>query len=143
VGTNGEGGSDETDEASGIPIPELDEFDAETEDVADDEAGTGSPTKMEAWRKRSATGAILTGIALGFQQVFEPERNDPAIIQETSGEPPKDLPVEAEIEQLRPRQSVVSIRPWLLPDDKNGASRAEKPKNGDGAESDPDADQTP
>lgn len=76
---------------------------------------TALPAKMEAWRKRSATGAILTGFALGLQEVFEPKRDEPAIIMETSGEPPKDLPVEADFEYLRPRQSVVNVRPWLLP----------------------------
>jgi hypothetical protein len=33
---------------------------------------------------------------------------------ETSGDPPRDLPVEADFEYGRPRQSVVQIRPWLL-----------------------------
>ncbi len=70
--------------------------------------------KMESWRKRSATGAVLTGLALGFQQVFEKEREEPAIIMTTSGDPPRDLPVEAEVEHGRPRRSVVNIRPWLL-----------------------------
>ena len=32
----------------------------------------------------------------------------------TSGDPPRDLPVEAEVEHGRPRRSVVNIRPWLL-----------------------------
>jgi len=70
---------------------------------------------VEAWRRRSATGAILTGFALGLQQVFEPKRDEPAVIMETSGEPPKDLPVEADFEYGRPKQSIVNVRPWLLP----------------------------
>ncbi|HEX4862878.1 MAG TPA: hypothetical protein VFV02_02325 [Acidimicrobiales bacterium] len=76
---------------------------------------TALPSKVEAWRRRSATGAILTGFAFGLQQVFEPKQDDPAVIMETSGEPPKDLPVEADLEYGRPRHSVVNIRPWLLP----------------------------
>ena len=89
----------------------------EDPDAEDGETHTALPPKIEAWRKRSATGAILTGFALGLQQAFEPKRDDPAIIMETSGEPPKDLPVEADIEYGRPRHSVVNIRPWLLPAD--------------------------
>jgi hypothetical protein len=77
-------------------------------------AHSALPPKVESWRQRSATGAILTGIALGLQQVFEKEREQPGIVMETSGEPPTDLPVEAEVEQGRPRKSVVNIRPWLL-----------------------------
>lgn len=75
---------------------------------------TALPPKVEAWRRRSATGAILTGFALGLQQVFEPRRDEPGVVIETSGVPPGDLPVEADLEYGRPRQSVVNIRPWLL-----------------------------
>jgi hypothetical protein len=80
---------------------------------------TALPPKVEAWRRRSATGAILTGFALGLQQALGKEQEQPAIVMQTSGEPPTDLPVEAEVEQGRPRQSVVNIRPWLLPDRPN------------------------
>jgi hypothetical protein len=82
--------------------------------TAEDDAHTALPPKVEAWRKRSAAGAILTGFALGLQQVFDKEREQPAIIMQTSGDPPTDLPVEATVEQGRPRQSVVNVRPWLL-----------------------------
>ncbi len=82
---------------------------------------------MESWRKRSATGAVLTGIAFGFQQVFEKEREEPAIIMTTSGDPPRDLPVEAEVEHGRPRRSVVNIRPWLLDRAPPGAARKTGP----------------
>ena len=84
-------------------------------DVDEDEAQrTALPAKMEAWRRRSATGAILTGFALGLKEVFEPKREEPAIVQEVPGEPPGDLPVEAQLDQTRPDESVVTIRPWLL-----------------------------
>ena len=89
------------------------EFPEETED--DGEAHTALPNKVEAWRRRSATGAILTGFALGLQQVFEPKRDEPGVIMETSGDPPRDLPVEADFEYGRPKQSIVNVRPWLLP----------------------------
>jgi hypothetical protein len=93
---------------------------------------------MESWRKRSATGAVLTGLALGFQHVFEKEREEPAIIMTTSGDPPRDLPVEAEVEHGRPRRSVVNIRPWLLdqgrsrPGTEQAAGRATDRTDGDG-----------
>ena len=113
------------------PIGEADE-DAEFEDSTterDDRVGSPSPPpgKMESWRKRSATGAVLTGLALGFQQVFEKEREEPAIIMTTSGDPPRDLPVEAEVEHGRPRRSVVNIRPWLLDRGASGPARTRLP----------------
>lgn len=76
---------------------------------------TALPGRVEAWRRRSATGAILTGFALGLQEVFEAKKDEPAVVMETSGDPPTDLPVEADFEYGRPRQSVVNVRPWLLP----------------------------
>jgi hypothetical protein len=97
----------------------VDEENQEPEDLDDDEdlssgAGTALPPKLEAWRRRSAAGAILTGFALGLQEALENKKDEPAIVMQTSGDPPKDLPVEAEFEYGRPRQSVVQIRPWLL-----------------------------
>jgi hypothetical protein len=81
----------------------------------DEEAAAVAPGRAEAWRRRTAAGAIFTGFALGLREVLEPDRNEPSIMLETSGVPPKDLPVEADIDQVPPRQSVVKIRPWLLP----------------------------
>lgn len=87
-------------------------------DVAEEEVPhTGLPPKVEAWRRRSATGAILTGFALGLQEALETKREEPSIVVQTSGDPPQDLPVEADFEYGRPRQSVVNIRPWLLPEE--------------------------
>lgn len=80
----------------------------------DGEAGTALPRRVEAWRRRSAAGAILTGFALGLQEALETHRDEPSIVVQTSGDPPDDLPVEAEFEYGRPRQSVVNIRPWML-----------------------------
>jgi hypothetical protein len=81
---------------------------------AEEQYTSALPPKVEAWRKRSATGAVLTGLALGFQEALQKEREEPAIIMQTSGDPPKDLPVEADFEFRRPRHSVVNIRPWLV-----------------------------
>jgi len=113
-------------EAGGsLPDPGADddlatELDLEQEPAQDQEYRTALPPKIESWRKRSATGAILTGFALGLQEALETKRQDPAIVVQTSGDPPRDLPIEADFEYGRPRQTVVNIRPWLL-DDASGA----------------------
>jgi hypothetical protein len=88
-----------------------------TEELLENEAPrrTGLPDSVERWRQRSATGAVLTAFAFGLQQALETEKKEPAIIMVTSGEPPTDLPVEAQLEQLGPRQSSVRVRTWLLP----------------------------
>lgn len=106
---------------------------AEPEPEDFEEPQTALPTRVESWRKRSATGAILTGFAFGLQQVFEPERKEPAIMMETSGAPPTDLPVEAELEMATTRRSVVKIRPWLLdeePESDPAASPGPDPQTG-------------
>ncbi len=92
---------------------------------------TGLPDRLEAWRRRSATGAVLTAFALGLQEALEPERKEASITMQTSGDPPRDLPVEAQLEQLGPRQSTISVRPWLL----GGA----EPSDADTPERDPAA----
>ncbi len=88
-----------------------------TEELLENEAPrrTGLPDSVERWRQRSATGAVLTAFAFGLQQALETEKKEPAIIMVTSGEPPTDLPVEAQLEQLGPRQSSVKVRTWVLP----------------------------
>jgi hypothetical protein len=138
---------EEEDEGEGEPLETVDEFGRRhvrraapegTDQILENEAPrhTGLPDSIERWRQRSATGAVLTAFAFGLQSVFEPERKEPAIIMQTSGEPPMDLPVEAQLEQLGPRQSTVTVRPWLIGD----AGRAERQQPGE-ADGDPEADE--
>jgi hypothetical protein len=75
---------------------------------------TALPPQVESWRRRSVTGAILTGFAFGLREVLEPERQEAAIVVQVSGEPVDDLPVEAHLDDRRPSESVVTVRPWLL-----------------------------
>jgi len=76
----------------------------------------GLPPRVESWRRRSALGAILTGFALGLKEALEPKRDEPSIVAQVSGEPVDDLPVAAHLDDMRPRDSIVTIRPWLLAD---------------------------
>lgn len=118
---------DEAPERDGQPehagqFDQPDDDDGQSLDAAG--GNTALPPKLEAWRRRSAAGAILTGFALGLQEALETRKDEPSIVMETSGEPPKDLPVEADFEYGRPRQSTVQIRPWLLPDAGSGTANA-------------------
>jgi hypothetical protein len=118
------------------------EDDGVWEDPADDGSHTALPPKVEAWRKRTATGAVLTGFAFGLQQVFEPKQDEPAVILQTSGEPPKDLPVDADLEYGRPRHSVVNIRPWLLPGQEQAGGQGEPQSGETGANETPAGERT-
>lgn len=89
---------------------------AEVEVTVDNpgELHTALPPRMESWRRRSAAGAILTGIGLGLREALEPKRDEPSILVVASGDLPSDLAVEAELAGFHPSVHVVRIRPWLL-----------------------------
>ena len=72
-------------------------------------------TAFESWRRRSATGAVLTGIALGLRHALDPQHEPPAIVQEVPGGPPgDDEPFSVLLDGDHPEESVVVIRPWLF-----------------------------
>jgi hypothetical protein len=93
------------------------ELHVEPVDEGDDRPGgihTALPPRVESWRRRSVTGAVLTGFAFGLREVLEPEREETAIIVQVSGDPVGDLPVEARLNDQQPAESVVTVRRWLL-----------------------------
>jgi hypothetical protein len=72
-------------------------------------------------KARTATGALLTGIALGLRDVFDPEKKkDPVAIEQVAPTEP-DGPKEWEI-HLRPspRDSQAVYRPWVRDEDEGG-----------------------
>jgi hypothetical protein len=97
-------------------------------DFADPTTPAPRPAPRPGWKRRTASGALLSGLALGFQQVFEEKRDEPSIMMETSGTPPEDLAVEGTLDGLSPRRSVVKIRPWLL--DRSTGAPAGAPAGG-------------
>jgi hypothetical protein len=81
----------------------------------DPELRTALPPALEDWRRRSATGAILTGIAFGLRQALELPKEDPAIVVEAPGEPPgPPQPMELHMDPDRPEETWVIVRPWLI-----------------------------
>jgi hypothetical protein len=46
--------------------------------------------RLDGWRRRSAIGALATGIALGLKEIFQPTNIEPVITAEAPGEPPDD-----------------------------------------------------
>lgn len=77
--------------------------------------------KVPPKKARTATGALLTGIALGLRDVFDPEkkRDAVAIEQEAPAEP--EGPQEYEIRlRASPRDSQAIYRPWVKEDGDEG-----------------------
>lgn len=76
------------------------------------------PRRVETWRSRSATGAIATALAMGLQQVFEPERRRPAAVAEAPSDPYDDTdPVTVEYVPDDAEATKVRVKPWLLAKD--------------------------
>jgi hypothetical protein len=72
------------------------------------------PAPLEAWRRRSIAGMLMTGIALGLREALEPKREQAAIVADAPGDPPGSQAVEVNVDADRPAESVLVLRPWLL-----------------------------
>ena len=69
------------------------------------------PLPFQRWIKRSASGAVLTGIALGLQQVYQPRRELPAFVMEAPGEPEDpNAPISLHFDPDDPTKTVAVIR---------------------------------
>jgi hypothetical protein len=90
-------------------------------DGPDDPAGPGDtdgepaaardPLRFNSWMKRSATGAVMTGIAVGLQQALELPRQEPAFVIEASGEPEDpNRPIDLRFDPDSPANTVAIIR---------------------------------
>jgi hypothetical protein len=81
---------------------------------------TAAPDPLEgvhAWRRRTAAGAILTGVALGLRQALEPPAEERQVVVDASGDPPgPPQPVELHFDPAGPAHSWVVLRPWLVED---------------------------
>ncbi len=79
-------------------------------DVGDEEVGR-DPRRFNDWRKRSATGAVMTGIALGLQEALELPRQRPALVIEAPGEPDDpDHPIDLRFDPDSPEGTVAIVR---------------------------------
>ena len=86
---SGAGAEGERAEADGSGAAVDGDDDVYATDGSDiDEVPEGSdPLRFNHWMKRSATGAVITGIAIGLQQALETPRQQPAFVIEASDVP--------------------------------------------------------
>ena len=69
------------------------------------------PLRFNHWMKRSATGAVLTGIAIGLQQALETPKKQPAFVIVASDEPDgSDGPIDLRFDPDSPEGTVAIIR---------------------------------
>jgi hypothetical protein len=78
-------------------------------DVAPD-AGK-DPLRFNNWMKRSAAGAVMTGIAVGLQEALEPRRKEVPFVIEADGQPDDpDAPILLKFDPDSPADTVAIIR---------------------------------
>lgn len=71
--------------------PEPDDLFIESDDYEvrfDDEPRV--PRRLDEWRKRTATGALASAVALGLQQVFDPEKKTTIPMEQVVPDEPID-----------------------------------------------------
>jgi len=84
---------------------------AEAADGSAEPVDGKDPLRFNSWMKRSATGAVMTGIAVGLQQALELPRQEPAFVIEASGEPDDpNRAIDLHIDPDNPAGSVAIVR---------------------------------
>ena len=107
------GRGDGQPEAPDEPSEPLEEFYGR-DDLFGFKPATAPLPRPPAKKARTATGALLTGIALGLRDIFDPEkkRDTIAIEQEAPGEPEGPQRYEIRLNGS-PRDGQAIYRPWV------------------------------
>ena len=92
-------------------------------DQAPEEAGAGlgattgemgegkDPLRFSNWMKRSATGAVMTGIAVGLKEALQPQRKEVPFVIESRDDPDDpDKPIDLHFDPDSPEATVAIIR---------------------------------
>ncbi len=84
------------------PEPEVDPGD-------DERLGPPLPSRVTQWSRRTALGAVMSGMALGLQEVFEPKEQAPIVVEVDDDGMPHHLPVELFLNPDDPRGSLALV----------------------------------
>jgi len=80
-------------------------------DATGEDASGRDPLRFNRWMRSSASGGILTGIALGLQHALEERREQPAFVMEAPGEPEDpEAPISLHFDPDDPTKTVAVIR---------------------------------
>ncbi len=105
VGDPGDGADDDRGVAPSGP---------DTGDVVDPYEGSDpgkDPLRFSNWMKRSATGAVMTGIAVGLKEALQPQKKEVPFVIEARGEPDDpDKPIDLHFDPDSPADTVAIIR---------------------------------
>ena len=69
------------------------------------------PLRFSNWMKRSATGAVMTGIAVGLKEALQSKTKEVPFVIESRGEPDDpDKPIDLRFDPDSPEDTVAIIR---------------------------------
>jgi len=70
----------------------------------------GRSVGVVGWSRTTAFGAVLTGLALGLKEVFQPEEEQAIVIEVDESGEPFDLPVQLFLDPDSPEGSLCLVR---------------------------------
>lgn len=112
---------------------------AELTDALNDDTEIEPSTAVQRFRRNTAAGAVLSGMALGLREVFDPvEREEAPIVQDAPGEPDVPRHVDAHLDPDDPTASSVTVRPWVAEAARQPADAATPDAAHDHAANDPE-----
>ncbi len=99
-------------------VRRLAEATADAEEVAAAAAAGGREPRPRSdagsGRKRTVTGALMAGIAMGLREVFEPEVHDRTAVEQPAPEQPLEpQKYEIHLDPVAPESSFAIYRPWV------------------------------
>ncbi|MCU1355566.1 MAG: hypothetical protein JWM89_984 [Acidimicrobiales bacterium] len=68
------------------------------------------PSRLTTWSRKSILGAVVRGSVLGLQEVLEPKRDDPIVIEVDADGEPHDLPIRLMLDPDSPAGSLCIVR---------------------------------
>ncbi|MEO6628357.1 MAG: hypothetical protein ABIP03_07265 [Aquihabitans sp.] len=74
------------------------------------DAGRPLPSRMVRWSRSSVLGAVVTGFALGIQEVMEPKQDTAIVIEVDAAGEPHDLPIRLFLDPDDPSGSLCVVR---------------------------------
>jgi hypothetical protein len=68
------------------------------------------PSRVVRWSRSSVMGMVVTGFALGIQEVFEPRDEELIVVEVDADGEPHDLPIRLFLDPDDPRGSLCVVR---------------------------------
>ena len=68
------------------------------------------PSRLSTWSRSTAMGMVLSGCALGLQEVLDPKSQRPIVVEVDAAGEPHDLPIQLILDPDDPRGSLCIVR---------------------------------